>query len=92
MYLITVLPILFFAPLYCIKRDEWSTEEFKKMYGALLEGTRSELRQGENKGDWVMLFVPTIFFYRRLIFISSIILLKTNIFALLLIQIGMIQF
>ena len=89
-YLVAMLPILFFVPLYFIKRDEWSTEEFKKMYGALLEGTRTELRKGENKGDWVMLFVPTIFFYRRLIFISSIILLRTNILALFLIQIAMI--
>ena len=39
-----------------------------------------------------MLLVPTIFFYRRLIFISSMILLRKNIFALILIQIGMIQF
>ena len=39
-----------------------------------------------------MLFMPMIFFYRRLIFISSIILLRTNILALIMIQICMILF
>ena len=39
-----------------------------------------------------MLFMPTMFFYRRLIFICSVILLRNNILALILIQVGMIQF
>ena len=39
-----------------------------------------------------MLLLPTIFFYRRLIFITSIIFLGKNIFALLVIQFCMIQF
>ena len=33
-----------------------------------------------------------IFLYRRLIFVSSVILLRTNILALLLILVGLIQF
>ena len=28
MYLIITMPILFLVPLYCMKRDEWSTEAF----------------------------------------------------------------
>ena len=39
-----------------------------------------------------MLLVPIIFFYRRLIFITSIIYLRFNILALIMIQIGMILF
>ena len=38
-----------------------------------------------------MLLMPIIFFYRRLIFISSVILLRENIFTLILIQIGLVQ-
>ena len=39
-----------------------------------------------------MLFKPTIFFYRRLIFTSSTIIFRQNILALILIQIGLIHF
>ena len=39
-----------------------------------------------------MLLKPTFFLYRRLIFISSVILFRTNILVLIIIQIGMIQF
>ena len=90
--LVIAVPFLLFVPLYCKRRQKWSTEAFQKVYGALLEGTRVDLRQKEVKGNWVMLLVPTIFFFRRLVFISSIILLRKNIFALILIQIGMIIF
>ena len=44
MYLTVTTPLLLLVPLYCIKRDEWSNESFKRVYGALLEGTRVELR------------------------------------------------
>ena len=57
------------------------------MYGALLQGARVD-----NRRSLVMLLVPTVFVYRRLIFISSIILLRKNIFFLILIQISMVQF
>lgn len=40
MVLISAMPILFLVPFYCFKRDKWNTEAFKKIYGALLEGTR----------------------------------------------------
>ena len=58
------------------------------MFGALLEGTGVDYRGS----SLVMLLVPTVFVYRRLIFISSIILLGDNIFFLILIQISMVQF
>ena len=38
--LIAALPIAVFVPIYFRKRALWSDEEFKKTYGALLEGTR----------------------------------------------------
>ena len=43
--IIALLPILFFVPFYFCKRKQWSTEEFQKTYGSLLEGTRIELRK-----------------------------------------------
>ena len=43
--LIVALPILLFLPFYCLKRKQWSTEAFRKKYGALLEGTRTKLRE-----------------------------------------------
>ena len=46
-YLIIATPIFLLVPLYFIQRDEWSTEAFQKVYGALLEGTRVELRVQE---------------------------------------------
>ena len=85
MILIFALPILLFLPLYFRKRDQWNTDAFQKVYGALLDGTRVELREQENKGDWVMLLKPAIFFYRRLIFTGSVIILRKNIFTLILI-------
>ena len=90
--LIVVVPFFIFVPLYLKRRDKWSTDVFQKVYGALLEGTRVDLREKEVKGNWVMLFVPTIFFFRRLVFISSIILLRENILVLILIQTGTIVF
>ena len=53
---------------------------------------KSLVREKEVKGNWVMLLVPTMFFFRRLAFISSIIILRENILALILIQIAMIKF
>ena len=90
--LIITVPFFIFVPLYFKRRDKWSTDAFQKVYGALLEGTRVDLREKEVKGNWVMLFVPTMFFFRRLVFISSIILLRENILVLILIQTGTIVF
>ena len=84
--ILALLPI-FFVIFYCIRRDKWSEEAFRNMYGALLEGTKVTTQ----RGNLAILLVPTIFFYRRLIFISSIILLKDNIFVLILIQTCMVQ-
>ena len=92
LFLTFALPILLFIPFYCIKRDKWNTKEFRNVYGVFLEGTRVELREREIKGDWVMLLRPIIFLYRRLTFITCIIYFRNNILALILIQIGMIQF
>ena len=44
LYLIVPLPILLIVPFYLIKRDEWNTEAFEKVYGVLFEGTRIKLR------------------------------------------------
>ena len=38
------------------------------------------------------MLVPIFYFYRRLAFISSVILLRSNILALISIQVGLIQF
>lgn len=54
-YLLFALPLFFFIPFYLMKRDEWSTETFKKVYGTFLEGTRVDLRENEIKGNWIML-------------------------------------
>ena len=70
--LLALLPI-FFVIFYCIRRDKWSEQAFRNMYGALLEGTK--VTKDTERGNLAMLLVPTIFFYRRLIFIGSIILL-----------------
>ena len=90
--LVAFLPILVIIPFYCFRRAQWSTEEFQSTYGALLEGTRLKLKEGEIKSDWVSILVPIFYLYRRLIFISSVILLRNNVLALILIQVGLILF
>ena len=87
--LLALLPI-FFVIFYCIRRDKWSEQAFRNMYGALLEGTK--VTKDTERGNLAMLLAPMIFFYRRLIFIGSIILLKDNIFVLIMIQTSMVQF
>ena len=45
--LIITVPFFIFVPLYFKRRDKWSTDAFQKVYGALLEGTRVDLREKE---------------------------------------------
>ena len=88
--LVAFLPILVLVPFYCLRRAHWSTVEFQSTYGSLLEGTRLKLREGEIKSDWVAILVPIFYFYRRFVFILSVILLRNNILVLILIQVGLI--
>ena len=82
-YFLALLPIIFVL-FYCFKSNQWSDIAFTNTYGSLLEGTRVDKRSS--------LVMPTVFVYRRLIFITSIILLGDNIFFLTLIQISMVLF
>ena len=83
--IIVSLPILVLIPFYCRRREHWKTIEFKDKYGALLESTRLRKRDGKPKSDWVAMLVPMTFFYRRMIFIMSVILLNNNILTIIFI-------
>ena len=83
--LVAFLPTLVLIPFYSLRRAQWRTEKFKKTYGDLFDGTRLSLGEAKIKSDWVALLVPIIFLYRRFIFILSVIILRNNILALILI-------
>ena len=53
---------------FCLKIDQWVTEDFENRFGEILAGTRTHTIASKKR--WTLMFYPMIFFCRRLIFVA----------------------
>ena len=65
--------LIFFPPFLLIfaacKHNKWQSEEYQNKYGTLTDGTTSRL----SKHKWLILFIPFMFFLRRIILALTVV-------------------
>ena len=54
------------------KHHKWKSEDFKNKHGTLIDGTTSKL----SKNKWLILFIPFMFFIRRIILALTVVFLN----------------